>query len=250
MGMVEIQVLDCYNNATYADGYAGAVYGVNPPMANPMRPPGQFQVYDIAFRRPIYQGDKMIDPGHVTVFINGVLVQENTVLEGPTGHMGRSKPSKFPETGPLQLQDHNNPTRFRNIWYRPLPKRPIDGGTDGYLTAEASMAKRKEIAATIREKAATLKNAANPLPEMMRLLESLTYEKDEATIKTVETMSANYVAGVKALAADKIAAKKDEVKNVNNAFKYLIKFKSLAADFGPAVEIEKLIKEQGWDKKK
>jgi hypothetical protein len=164
--------------------------------------------------------------------------------------MGRTKPRPFPETGPLQLQDHNNPTRFRNIWYRELPKRAIEGGTDGPLTTEVTMAKRKEIASTIRANAATLKNASNPVPEMMRLMESLTYEKDEATIKTVEQMCGDYLASVKALAADKIGSKRDEVRYINGAFKYLIKFKSLTSDFGPAVEIDKLIKEQGWDKKK
>ena len=70
MGLVEIQVLDCYQNPTYADGGDGSVYGVNPRMANALRPPGEFQVYDIVFRRPLYQGGQVLDPGHVTVFVN------------------------------------------------------------------------------------------------------------------------------------------------------------------------------------
>lgn len=120
MGLAEVQVLDNYNNATYADGFAGSVYGINPPLANALRAPGEFQVYDIVFRRPILKDGKVIDPGHITVFCNGVLVQDATPLEGPGGHMKRSVPVAFPAKGPLKLQDHGNPVRFRNIWYLSL----------------------------------------------------------------------------------------------------------------------------------
>ena len=249
MGRVEIQVLDNYNNPTYADGQAGSVYGVNPPLVNALRPPGQFQVYDIVFRRPVYRGNEVLDPGYVTVFMNGVLVQDHTVLEGGTGHMGRTKPGPFPEKGPLSLQDHNNPTRFRNIWYRPLPPRAIEGGTDGPLTPEATMAKRREIAATLRQEAGSLKNASNPLPEMLRLMESLSYEKDAATVQTVETMAAQYVAGLKQLPADQLTGKKDEARHVRDAFKYLARWKILPASFGPFEGLQQIIQTQGWDKK-
>ncbi len=248
MGMLEIQVLDSYNNVTYADGHAASVYGVNPPMANALRPPGEFQVYDIVFRRPVYRDNQVVDPGYVTVFVNGVLAQDHTTLEGGTGHMSRSKPGPFPERGPLQLQDHNNPTRFRNIWYRPLPPRAVEGGTDGPLTTEATMAKRKQIAASIREDAALI-GADHAVQKMLRLMESLSYEKDEPTVQKIEEMASQYVASVKALPADQIGAKKDEVKRVNSAFQYLAKFKALPPSFGPKVETEKLVKDNGWDKK-
>jgi prepilin-type processing-associated H-X9-DG protein len=249
MGMLEIQVLDSYNNVTYADGHAGAYYGINPPMANALRPPGEFQVYDIVFRRPIYQDGRPVDPGYVTVFVNNVLVQDHTLLEGPGGHMGRTKPGPFPEKGPLSLQDHGNPMRFRNIWYRELPPRASEGGTDGYLTTEATMAKRKEIAASIRKDAATLKNANDPLPEMLRLMESLVYEKDEPTSQKTDQMAGQYVASLKALPADKLAAKKDEARRVRDVFKYLARFKIVPDTFAPKAEIEQIIKGQGWDKK-
>ena len=181
MGIMEIQVLDNYNNPSYADGMAGSVYDENPPMANALRPPGQFQTYDIVFRRPIWRDGKEIDSGYVTVFVNGVLVQDHTRIEGTTGHMRRSVPGAFPEVGPLKLQDHGNPVRYRNIWYRPLPPRAIEGGTDGYLTTAAATAKRAEIAKTIREDAATLTDAANPEPQLMRYAESLEYENEPAT---------------------------------------------------------------------
>src|ERR1019366_8307355 len=161
-------------------------------MANALQPPGQFQVYDIVFRRPIYKDGKQLDPGYITVFENGVLMQDHTRLEGPTGHMTRSKPGPFPETGPLKLQDHGNPVRFRNIWYRPLPPRAIESGTDGYLTTEATTAKRKEIAAMIRQDAANLKDPSNPVPEMLRLTESLVYENDPETAKMAEQLAGQY----------------------------------------------------------
>ena len=250
MGRVEIQVLDSYNNVTYADGHAGSVYGVNPPMANAFRPPGEFQVYDIVFRRPIYKDNKVVDPGYVTVFINGVLVQDHTTLEGGTGHMGRSRPGPFPEKGPIELQDHGNPSRFRNIWYRELPPRATDGGTDGLLTEEATMAKRKEIAASIRQDAEKLKNADNPVPEMLRLMEALVYEKDDATYKKCEEMATKYVEELRKLSNTEINSKQGVVFNLNNVFTYLSKWKIIPMDFGPKVEITNIIKAQGWDKKK
>jgi len=84
---------------------------------------------------------------------------------------------------------------------------------------------------------------------MLRVMESLTYEKDDATLQKVEEMASQYVAGLKSLPADKLGAKKDEVKHVNGAFKYLARFKALPGTFGPKVEIEKIVKDNGWDKK-
>jgi hypothetical protein len=249
MGLVEVQVLDNYNNPTYADGFAGSVYGVNPPLANALQPPGQFQVYDIVFRRPIYKDGKELDPGYITVFENGVLVQDHTMLEGGTGHMARSKPGAFPEAGPLKLQDHGNPVRFRNIWYRPLPRRAIEGGTDGYLTTEATQAKRQEIAASIRQDAEKLKNPSNPVPEMLRLAESLVYDNDADTVQRAQQLAGQYWAELEQLPPDKLAAKKDEVKHLRDVCKYLAHFNIIPDDAEPKVKLEDLIKEHNWDKK-
>src|SRR5450759_3298706 len=199
MGLLEIQVLDNYQNPTYADGMAAAVYGQHAPLANALRPPGEFQVYDIVFRRPIYRNGQEWDPGYVTIFENGVLVQDHALIEGGTGHMKRSVPGPFPETGPLKLQDHGNPVRYRNIWYRPLPPRVIEGGTDGHLSTEATLAKRKEIAAAIRQDVEKLVNPANPLPELLRLAESLEYENDVITSNKVQQMATQYVADLEQL---------------------------------------------------
>lgn len=249
MGRLEVQVLDSYDNITYADGHAGAYYGVNPPMALPLRPPGTFQVYDIVFRRPIYKDGVAIDPGYVTVFVNGVLVQDHTPLEGPGGHMGRSKAGPFPEKGSLALQDHGNTMRFRNIWYRELAPRVSQGGTDGYLSAEATLAKRHETAETIRKDAATLKNDANPIPEMLRWFESLVYENDEAALKRGQELAVGYLKTLTGLPADQQAAKKDEAKQIRDTFRYLARFKMIPGDFAPKTELDQLIKDKGWDKK-
>lgn len=247
MGVLEVQVLDNYNNPTYADGSAGSLYGVNPPMVNPLRKPGEWQVYDIIFRRPVYDGDKVLDPGYVTVLINGVLVQDHTPLEGYGGHKGRSKVRPFPEKGPLKLQDHGNPVKYRNIWYRPLPKRVVEGGTDGGILSEAAAtAKKKEIAAMVREDAAKLEGNAKAL----RLLESLCYEANDAALKEATALTDKFVADTKALAADKIESKKGEINQFAEALKYLAKFKILPENFAALGELQGIIKAQGWDKKK
>jgi hypothetical protein len=249
MGRVEIQVLDNYNNPTYADGFAASVYGVNPPQANALRPPGEFQTYDIVFRRPIYKDGKAIDPGYVTVFENGVLVQDHTMIEGGTGHMARSKPGPFPETGPLKLQDHGNPVRYRNVWYRPLPPRVVEGGTDGYLTTEATMAKRAEIAAMIRSDAEKLKDPANPLPEMLRLAESLVYEHNDDAAQRAHQLAMQYLADIQQLSPEKLAAKKDELKHLRDVSKYLARFDIIPDDAEPKVQLEQIVKDHNWDKK-
>jgi len=121
MGLYEIQVLDSYKNKTYADGQASAVYGQYPPLVNASRPPGQWQSYDIVFHGPRFDtAGKLTRPAHVAVLHNGVLVQDNVELSGPTAHKARPPYSSQPEKLPLALQDHDNPVRFRNIWIREL----------------------------------------------------------------------------------------------------------------------------------
>jgi hypothetical protein len=250
MGLVEVQVLDNYNNPTYADGFAASVYGVNPPLANALRPPGEFQTYDIVFRRPLYKEGQEIDPGYVTVFANGVLMQDHTRLEGPTGHMARSKPGPFPDAGPLKLQDHGNPVRYRNIWYRPLPPNTIEGGTDGYLSAEATRAKRQQIAAMIREDAEKLANPANPVPQMLRLAESLVYELDNDAAQKAGQMAGEYLASLQQLPADKLEAKKDEIKHLRDVCNYLVRCNVIQSDSEQKAQLEQIIKDHKWDEKK
>ncbi len=119
MGLYEIQVLDSYRSKTYPDGQAAAVYGQYPPLVNASRPPGQWQSYDIVFHAPHFDTDgKLLRPAHVTVLHNGVLVQDHVEIHGPTA---TGDPYKLhPEKLPLDLQDHNHPVRYRNIWVREL----------------------------------------------------------------------------------------------------------------------------------
>lgn len=121
MGLYEIQVLDSYENKTYADGQASAVYGQYPPQVNASRAPGEWQAYDIIFHRPHFDASgKVIQPARVTVLHNGVLVQDNVELTGPTAHGERPPYQAGPDKLPLALQDHGNPVRYRNIWIREL----------------------------------------------------------------------------------------------------------------------------------
>lgn len=120
MDRYEIQVLDSYNNPTYPDGQAGAVYGQMPPLVNASRPPGQWQTYDITFTRPRFKGSEVVSPARVTILHNGVLIQNNTTLIGSTLHQQVGRYEPHPDEAPIRLQDHGNPVRFRNIWVRKL----------------------------------------------------------------------------------------------------------------------------------
>jgi Domain of Unknown Function (DUF1080) len=121
-GLYEIQVLDNYKSETYPDGMAGAIYGQYPPLVNACRPQGEWQTYDIIFHAAKLQNGKVVKPARVTAFFNGVLVHDDTDLIGPTGRESlASYPASLPGKGPLQLQDHNDPVHYRNIWVRELP---------------------------------------------------------------------------------------------------------------------------------
>ena len=119
-GRYEIQVLDSHENKTYPNGQAGSFYGHAAPLVNASRKPGEWQTYDIIFRAPKKGADGKIIPGSFTVLHNGVLVQDHTPIEGRATTAAAF--SNVAEKGPLVLQDHGNPVRFRNIWIRPLAR--------------------------------------------------------------------------------------------------------------------------------
>jgi len=121
MGRYELQVLDSYDNVTYPDGQAAAVYGQYPPLVNASRPPGQWQIYDIIFHRPRFDAaGKVTRPARMTVLHNGVLVQDDVVLSGPTANKARPPYERHPDRLPISLQDHGAKVRYRNIWIRNL----------------------------------------------------------------------------------------------------------------------------------
>ncbi|HIE71369.1 MAG TPA: DUF1080 domain-containing protein [Planctomycetes bacterium] len=120
-GRYEVQVLDSFENPTYADGQAAALYGQKPPLLNVTRPPGQWNVYDIVFIAPRFKDDGTVaSPARVTVVHNGVVVQLDEALLGPTAHKSLPKYKAHGPKGSIKLQDHGNPMRFRNIWIRPV----------------------------------------------------------------------------------------------------------------------------------
>lgn len=123
MGEYEVQVLDSYDNTTYPDGQAAALYGRSKPLVNASRKPGEWQTYDIIFHRPIFEGDQVVKRATFTVLHNGVLVQDHVELSGGTGWGGPHAATHYKphgDKGPIKLQDHGNPVLFRNIWVREL----------------------------------------------------------------------------------------------------------------------------------
>lgn len=124
MGKYEIQVLDSYNNSTYSNGQAGAVYKQHVPLVNASRKPGEWQAYDIVFTAPVFKENGDLEsPARVTVIHNGVLIQNNVTILGPTDWVMKPVYKKHAAKLPLMLQDHGddgNPISYRNIWIRNL----------------------------------------------------------------------------------------------------------------------------------
>lgn len=161
MGRYEVQVLDNFDNETYFDGQAASVYKQTPPMANVMRKPGEWNTYDIFWTAPRFGVDtKLVAPATVTVVHNGIVVLNHFELYGPTNFSGPPEYKVHEPTGPISLQDHGNPVRFRNIWVRDL--KPAVGkrvsspyvksggdkmSVDAYVAKRAGGATKKKEAA-------------------------------------------------------------------------------------------------------
>jgi hypothetical protein len=120
-GRYEVQILDSYDNVTYADGQAGALYGQFPPRVNASKPPGEWQTYDIIFEGGRWdESGKMLRKTAITVIHNGCVLHHRTELLGGTTHRRVVEYKPHPEKGRIELYEHGNPVRFRNIWIRPL----------------------------------------------------------------------------------------------------------------------------------
>ena len=119
----ELQILDSYNNKTYVNGQAGSIYKQGIPLVNASRKPGEWQTYDVVWTAPFFNGDGSLKtPAYVTVFFNGVLVQNHFELKGETRYIGQPFYRKY-DTAPIKLQAHGDPSEpisFRNIWVREL----------------------------------------------------------------------------------------------------------------------------------
>jgi len=120
-GVYEVQVLDSYNNKTYPDGQAGALYGWTPPLVNASKPPGEWQSYDIIWESPRWdESGNLVKKANATVIHNGVVLHHKREYLGHSPHQAVGSYKKHPPEMFIQLQDHGNPMRFRNIWVRTL----------------------------------------------------------------------------------------------------------------------------------
>lgn len=126
-GGYELQILDSYRNATYVNGMVASVYKQFAPLANAMRPPGEWQTYDVVWTAPTFDAQgAMRTPAYLTAFHNGVLVQDHVALQGPTRYTGRARYEQAHGALPIRLQAHGDPSpplAFRNVWVRELPAR-------------------------------------------------------------------------------------------------------------------------------
>jgi len=121
MGLYEVQVLDSYGSATYSNGQAGSIYKQSMPLVNVTRAPGEWQSFDIVFRAPRFGASGNLEaPATMTVFHNGVLIQDHFEVEGPTVYIGEPEYKAHADKLPLTLQDHGNLVSFRNVWIREL----------------------------------------------------------------------------------------------------------------------------------
>lgn len=211
--MYELQILDSYQNATYPDGQAAAVYGQSPPLVNASRPPGQWQVYDIVFHPPRFDAaGAVLDRGSITAFHNGVLVQDHHLFEGATGHGGRARLRPHAETGHILLQDYGIPIQFRNIWLRPLPPRHGPN-------PEEVAAIRQQTAEGIRAEA----EKAQGRQRFLLFLESLIYADDQAARGEVNRYLANLASQILQTDPESIKKNPDELKSLHAALKYGVK---------------------------
>ena len=245
MGQHEVQVLDNYDNVTYPDGQAGSVYAENPPLVNACRKPGEWQTYDIVFHQPVWEGNVMKFPGSLTVIHNGVLVQDHWELEGLSTHCQRRPVTKYGEKGPLSLQDHGNPVRFRNVWIREIPSRYANTTHGGPGVKEADvMALRKETAAKLFENIKL--DAANKVDTLRRLLEVISYDTDVKYMKHVEDFSKEYLNKVAAYDKAKMEDLKGEIMGLRNDMNVLIRNKVVPAENKFKAELQKIIDECKW----
>jgi len=224
----ELQVLHSYHNtdmyhpippwkhANYADGQCGAIYGQNPPIVNPCRDAGKWQTYDVIFHPALWDGDRLIEPATITAFLNGVLIQDNWKLEGPTFYIRRTKHDPKVETTlnrALALQDHGNPCPYKLIWMRKIPSRRANvvHGGDFYDPAAAARL-RSNLAADTLAKA---RSADNPASKLVWLWESYMYEKDASVKAEIDVLTEKYIARISAWKGAIDPALRQELSNMS-----------------------------------
>lgn len=253
MGNYEIQVLDSYEtdpskdpnpNPNYADGQASAVYAENPPLVNASRKPGEWQTYDIVFHQPIWKDGKMIWPGSVTVFHNGVLTQDHWEMEGLTTHCNRRPLAPHATRLPLEFQDHGNPVRFRNVWIREIPSRYANTTHGGPAAKEADvMALRRQTADRLFRKIDTSKMDAATLAALM---EVVSYAKEGVWKDEFLKHAFAYRDWVKTLDAKAQQAHRAEITDLKRICNKLQKGGVLPPNCTLAAALGDICTKQGW----
>ena len=252
-GLYEVQVLDSFEtnpadmkNPNYADGQAGAVYGQNPPLVNPTRRPGEWQVYDIVFHQPVFEGGKCVHPGSLTVFLNGVLVQDHWELEGPTWHRRRTVQERPGSTrGSIQFQDHGNPVHFRNVWVRELPSRYANTTHGTFLAVENDVAAlRGETAEKLFAKVDMSKPGS--AKTVQDLLEVVSYSKDAKYMEALKASCDAYKASLEKMDDAALNKAKGEVNSVWKALDVLRRNKVFEEDCPFCTFIKDLRAKKGW----
>ena len=243
MDLIEVQILDNFENITYADGSAGSIYGVMPPAVNALKAAGNWQSYDVIFRRPIFKLGKLYDPGSITVLCNGVAVQAGVPIDSISKHKKRSPlKNAFPISGSIKLQDHGDRVEFRNIWVRPLRARPKDGGFDGYLEAKVAGLKRKQIASDIRNEAEKLEG----LKKSLLLYESLIYDFDLDIQADASNHASIFLDNILLLNSDSITLQKPNIISLYNALKYLNKHSVLQSSHSVFERVTSIVVTNNW----
>ena len=246
MGMYEIQILNSYDpdpdakvERNYPDGIAASVYAQNPPLVNASRPAGVWQTYDIIFHQPIWKDGKVLHPGTVTVFHNGVLVQDAWELEGMGTHRVKRPLVQHATKLPWRLQDHGDPVPFRNIWIREIPSR-WDNTTHSEMSAkeEDVRALREQTAAKLFAKIdVKVPDAKN----VNGILEILSYSKKPVYLEAAKSLCDGYDAWLKALPPKDVAANRTYIAGTLKGFEVLIRNKVIGADDYPLrATLEKL----------
>ena len=252
MSNYEIQVLESYHTdpadmrvPNYADGQAGAVYAENPPMVNPARKPGEWQTYDIVFHQPVWDGLKLVHPGSVSVFFNGVLVQDHWELEGLTTHCVRRPLAPHAAKGPLMLQDHGCTVYFRNVWLRPLPSRWANK-THSALSADENevMALRRKTAAELFAKIAepSVPSAEN----VIALAEVVSYAMEGEQKEAWDKAVAGLLATIKSNSDAELKTSAGELVKVRNSLRVLERNAVVPHKFVLLQQLEALSIKFGW----
>lgn len=227
MSNYEIQVLESFYTdpknmlvPNYADGQAGAVYAENPPMVNPARKPGEWQTYDIVFHQPVWDGLKLVHPGSVTVFFNGVLVQDHWEMEGLTTHCRRRALEPHATKAPLMLQDHGCTVYFRNVWLRPLPSRWANK-THSALSGDENevMALRCKTAEKLFAKISD--PSALSVDNLLALAEVISYSAHGKAGEAWKKAADGYLAVIKSKNESQLQASAGDLRKLRNALRVL-----------------------------